>query len=50
MPDPRILYIVSAFVVLGLIVWVVLVLRQPDAPEPGAASGPGTPSSGGGAA
>ncbi|MGO9838432.1 MAG: hypothetical protein ACLP1X_29985 [Polyangiaceae bacterium] len=38
MPDPRVVYIVTAVVVLALVVWVVIVLARPDA-EPQAASG-----------
>jgi len=33
MPDPRVVYIVAAVVVLALVVWVVVVLVQP-APAP----------------
>jgi hypothetical protein len=38
MPDPRVVYIVTAFVVLALVVWVVIVLARPEA-EPQAVSG-----------
>jgi hypothetical protein len=43
MPDPVVLYVVSAVVVTGLVVWVILVLLRPaqSAPaEPGAAETP----------
>jgi protein phosphatase len=36
MPDPNVLYVVTAVVVLGLVAWVVVVLSQPVKPEPGA--------------
>jgi len=38
MPDPRVLYIVTAVVVLALVIWVVLVLARP-AREPQASPG-----------
>jgi hypothetical protein len=30
MPDPRVLYMVTAVVVLALVAWVVIVLARPD--------------------
>jgi serine/threonine protein phosphatase PrpC len=42
MPDPHVLYVVTAIVVLGLVAWVVVVLARPDtaAPSPKAHDGP----------
>lgn len=34
MPDPQVLYIVTAVVVLGLVAWVVVVLSRPETPSP----------------
>ena len=34
MPDPHVLYVVTAVVVLGLVAWVVVVLSRPVAEEP----------------
>jgi protein phosphatase len=36
MPDPHVLYVVTAIVVLGLVAWVVVVLSRPVPDEPGA--------------
>ncbi|MDP8998816.1 MAG: hypothetical protein M3O46_01755 [Myxococcota bacterium] len=33
MPDPQILYIVTAVVVVGLVAWVVVVLSRPKGNE-----------------
>jgi serine/threonine protein phosphatase PrpC len=33
MPDPQLLYIVTAVVVLGLVAWVIVVLARPEKPE-----------------
>jgi hypothetical protein len=33
MPDPQILYIVTAVVVVGLVAWVVVVLSRPEENE-----------------
>lgn len=38
MPDPRVLYVVTAVVVLALVVWVIVVLARP-AGKPLASSG-----------
>jgi protein phosphatase len=46
MPDPHVLYIVTAVVVLGLVAWVVVVLSRPATDEP-AAQAPATPAAGG---
>jgi serine/threonine protein phosphatase PrpC len=42
MPDPHVLYAVTAIVVLGLVAWVVVVLARPDpaSPSPKAHDGP----------
>jgi len=34
MPDPHVLYVVTAVVVLGLVVWVIVVLSQPEDDKP----------------
>jgi hypothetical protein len=34
MPDPTVLYLVTAVVVLGLVAWVVVVVSRPATPEP----------------
>jgi len=41
MPDPHVLYVVTAVVVLGLVAWVVAVLSRPAAPPPPAAAAKG---------
>ena len=33
MPDPQVLYIVTAVVVLGLVAWVIVVLARPEKPR-----------------
>jgi protein phosphatase len=38
MPDPQVLYIVTAVVVLGLVAWVIVVLSRPDAEGKASAS------------
>lgn len=35
MPDPHVVYIVTAVVVLALVVWVGIVLARPAPPPPG---------------
>lgn len=35
MPDPHVLYVVTAIVVLGLVTWVIIVWTRPPAAEPG---------------
>jgi PPM family protein phosphatase len=45
MPDPHVLYVVTAVVVLGLVAWVVVVLSRPvaeEAPSPGASADAGS--------
>lgn len=50
MPDPQVLYIVTAVVVLALVAWVVVVLSRPlDAEEASAAAGASGGSASGGA-
>jgi|HubBroStandDraft_1064217.scaffolds.fasta_scaffold29659_3 hypothetical protein len=39
MPDPRVVYIVTAVVVLALVVWVVIVLARPEGEALAAPSG-----------
>ncbi|HEY8087823.1 MAG TPA: protein phosphatase 2C domain-containing protein, partial [Polyangiaceae bacterium] len=39
MPDPHVLYVVTAVVVLGLVAWVVVVLSRPAEDEPSGATG-----------
>ncbi|HEY6462910.1 MAG TPA: hypothetical protein VIY73_22220, partial [Polyangiaceae bacterium] len=39
MPDPHVLYVVTALVVLGLVAWVVVVLSRPVADEAAAPGG-----------
>jgi hypothetical protein len=34
MPDPHVLYVVAAVVVVGLVAWVVVVLARPANHEP----------------
>jgi protein phosphatase len=41
MPDPHVLYVVTAVVVLGLVAWVVVVLSRPVAEGPGGARAEG---------
>ena len=38
MPDPQVLYIVTAVVVLGLVAWVIVVLARPERKEEGRAA------------
>jgi serine/threonine protein phosphatase PrpC len=45
MPDPHVLYVVTAVVVLGLVAWVVVVLSRPATEEAGAAPFPVGPRS-----
>jgi protein phosphatase len=40
MPDPHVLYVVTAVVVLGLVAWVVVVLSRPPREEEHAEAGP----------
>jgi serine/threonine protein phosphatase PrpC len=49
MPDPQVLYIVTAVVVLALVAWVVVVLGRPEVPVAGAASRAGSASADAGA-
>jgi hypothetical protein len=44
MPDPTVLYAVTAIVVLGLVAWVVVVLSRPVKSEPRLAAGEKAPS------
>jgi hypothetical protein len=46
MPDPHVLYAVTAVVVLGLIAWVVAVLARPDASRAGPPGSPASPPEG----
>ena len=43
MPDPQVLYIVTAVVVLALVAWVVVVLSRPVEVEPPSGAGRSTP-------
>jgi protein phosphatase len=45
MPDPQLLYIVTAAVVLGLVAWVIVVLARPSIMVEGSAGHVGLPSS-----
>jgi hypothetical protein len=38
MPDPRVLYVVTAVVVVGLVAWVIAVLLRPANNEPRASA------------
>ncbi|HZU83154.1 MAG TPA: hypothetical protein VE987_09570 [Polyangiaceae bacterium] len=44
MPDPHVLYVVTAVVVLGLMAWVAVVLSRPSAYGPAGPKGASPPS------